>query len=205
MRHALSHVVVGLFALSTIGTRVDAEPVASVTIHDCASFRAWLRQQPVAAIGDPASPDNSLAGAPEPGGGSDEFLVPVATTTYFRGLVGGGGCLGGRYDATARVAVIAGYGDTEREGIATIVTSVPKGLRSGTSRVQTRNGARLGMTVAEIEHIEGRGFHRLVRGGELLEYRWHSRTYDGSSIIYNSLTFVARGGRVVAMEYDVGP
>jgi hypothetical protein len=197
--------VVAVLLSCALGGRADADARAAFTIRDCDSFRAWLRQQPVAELNQGAYPDDVLAAAPAPTGGSDEFLVPAESTTYFAGRFGGKGCLGGRYDSVNRIAIIVGFADTEQEGIATTVTSVPKGLRSGSSAVRTRRGARLGMTVAEIERIEGHARHRPAPGGEVLEYRWHwSGASTGRSIIYNALTFVVRDGRVVAMDYYVG-
>lgn len=192
-------IVAALLAIGSAGG-ISAPVLAASkpAIHDCASFQAWFGRQPGARLRLSAVPGGDTG--PPPTRGSDQFPIAEVEETYFRGNVGGGGCIGGYYDASHHLAAIVLRYDTAQEYLETTVTSVPDGIRPGWVPVPTLNGAALGMSLHQVEAIEGSGKH--VRSGHdlVLAYSWEK---DDPQIGY-SLKFLIVHDRVVAMDYIFG-
>jgi hypothetical protein len=121
--------------------------------------------------------------------------------TYFRGVEGGGGCMGGYFDAPHQLAAIVQHYDTAQEFVETTVVSAPIGVRPGWVPAPTLNGATLGMSLAEVEALEGRGEHFRSRGDVILTYSW--KLQNDPQIEY-SLKFLLIANRVVAMDFIYG-
>jgi hypothetical protein len=196
-----------LLASLAMPLAVAAQPVPArpAAIHDCASFTSWFKRQPGFRLTVEGAVESGFAG-PAPRSGSDEFAIATAVVTHFRGNVGGGGCLGGYYDAAQRLAAIQWLYDTSEEAVATIAHDPPDGLRSGMVDVVTLNGVRLGMSATEVEHIEGPT--RWVRDHDdlVLRYSWVRKYSSLSTVttVYYGLSFLLVGDHVVAMDFYNG-
>jgi hypothetical protein len=196
-RAVFAAVLASLLTFGT-GTSSSALPM-SARIHDCASFSHWFDQQPGSRL---TLSDSSPPKAPAPKNGSDEFPIAVVVQTYFKGNVGGGGCLGGNYDAVHHTAAIRHRYDTAQDDIQTEVRSVPAGIRSGWAYAPTLNGVMLGMSLAEVEAVEGRGLRQPSQGDVILAYAWQSNY--GPTTVFSSIKFLLVRDRVVAMDFFNG-
>ncbi|HMD02976.1 MAG TPA: hypothetical protein VKG44_08435 [Candidatus Baltobacteraceae bacterium] len=177
--------------------------IPTPAIHDCASFRKWFAEQPGSRL------TLTIRSASErqnpPTNGSDEFPIARIEATGFRGNVGGGGCLAGYYDALHHlVAVIERY-DTAQDFVQSEVTSAPHGLRSGWVGAPTLNGAKLGMTLAQLERVEGSGLRERAGNDVVLAYMWqkHFGSPTNSPLFY-SIKFLLHNDRTIAMDYFYG-
>lgn len=182
------------------GIRTPVRATSKPVIHDCTSFQTWFGRQPGARLRLGAVPGNDAG--PPPTRGSDQFPIAEVEETYFHGDVGGGGCIGGYYDAPHHLAAIVLRYDTAEEFLETAVVSVPVGIRPGWVPAPTLNGVTLGMSLRQVEAIEGPARH--VRSGEdvILAYSWKLKS--DPQILY-SLKFLVVHDRVIAMDYIFGP
>jgi hypothetical protein len=193
-------------ALAIVVTTVSSAFAAPLPIRDCPSFRAWFRQQPGYQLTlDGQGPYEY--GAPAPRKGSDSLHFPTcegeriggcSSMSYYRGNIGGGGCVGALYDPSHRIAAFEDLYDTAADLGETIVVTPPAGIKTGRVAALTRNGVALGMTLRQVEAIEGKGWRRM-RGGDLIvTYGW---SVSGELF---AIRFLLRGGRVIAMDYFGG-
>jgi hypothetical protein len=194
----VSVLLIAVAAQLLMSRPAPAKPRAA--IHDCDSFRAWFRKQPGSQLTLGVYPYRVGQG-PAPRGGSDQFPVASVEETYFRGLVGGGGCMGGYYDAEHHAATIIEQYDTAQEYTETLVATVPEGIRSGWVPAPTLNGVALGMSLHEIEAREGVGLHYRHGAYMAVSYSW---TLANNRQIGYSLKFLLVNDRVVAMDFIYG-
>lgn len=177
---------------------------AGPKIVDCKTFHTWLDAQPVAALTlvSPPLVDPRTYPAPR---APDKLAISFRGATYHRGYVGGGGCLGGWYDpATGRAAIVELY-DTAQDTLFFEAISVPRNITErALSSVTTARGVALGMTVRQVERIEGRGSLTAgARGAMILRYYWPlEKKYPTG--VSSTLSFLFRNGRLIAIDYLYG-
>lgn len=101
VRHAIVVAMIGvsLFAGSYCS--------ASASIHDCDSFQAWFRKQPASVL--TLVPGDMKFPRPE---SKTSLVIDVEGATWYKGHVGGGGCLSGWYDPVHHLAAIRDQYDT---------------------------------------------------------------------------------------------
>jgi len=121
----------------------------------------------------------------------------------FKGSVGGGGCLAGFYDPSSRTALILVRYDTASDLVITKIASVPEGLPQHPVPSETNRGAKLGMTVAQVQAIEGAGTLSSKSGITTLYYNQDvNDSYGGT--LYGHLAFLFVNDKAVAINAGGG-
>lgn len=167
----------------------------SAPIHDCASFRTWFNTQPASLL---TLETAGTRAAPEPT--SKASLRPDMTNaTWWKGHVGGGGCLSGWYDPVHHVVALEDDADTYQHVLIFTPTSIPVGVRTrDLSMISLDNGLRLGTSRAQVEAIEGRGRVTHLPDGETIRYHWSANHVD------HNLSFGFEHDRLIAIDSGFG-
>ncbi len=89
---------------------------------------------------------------------------------HFTTNVGNGRCSSAFYDPVRKTALVLSEYGTGSDLTLTTVASAPAGLPNHTAPNETKNGVRLGMTIAQVRAIDGRGTLRSDGRYEALSY-----------------------------------
>jgi hypothetical protein len=196
-------------ALSAAGAAGAAQP-SPAPVTSCDTFRAWFALQPgsrltlagtttIPPTARPKKPDTILTYGPW--GAAETEASWTAGMKQFRGIYGGGGCLGGYYDASARTALVLERYDTASDLTITTIASAPVGLPAHAVPRKTRNGAAVGMTLAQVQAIEGKGALSRSGGYEVLAF---DQGKAGPGAEYGWLRFLFKNGAVAAIDVGYG-
>jgi hypothetical protein len=117
--------------------------------------------------------------------------------------VGNGRCISGFYDSAHKTALIFSQNGTGSDLTLTTVANAPAGLPIHSAPSQTRNGVRLGMTVAQVEAIDGSGTLRADGRYQRLMYSQDIKKTPKFSIVFY-LGFLFTDGKLVAADVGGG-
>jgi hypothetical protein len=192
---------------------IAAVPAAqgTVAINSCETFRAWFAQQPgskIFSIG-PRDSENGVHPSAFDTILSYRWDTMRPTDPAFKQMrfyttnVGGGGCMAGYYDAPASTALIFLVYGTATDLVITQTTSIPGGLPRHSVPTRTKRGAKLGMSIAEVQRIEGPGKLYSSNGASVLFYNQNTGDSHGGTL-YGHLAFLFIAGRVAAINVGGG-
>lgn len=182
----------------------------TVVISGCEAFRSWFDGQPggkIFSIGPrdaeigarPSAPDTILAyrwDTVNPSG--PEFKQ----MRFYTVNVGSGRCMAGYYDATSSTALILLLYGTASDLVITRTDSIPAGLPRHSVPVGTKRGAKLGMSIAQIQKIEGHGTMYGKNPAVLVYNQSVKDSYGGT--LYGHLAFLFANGKVAAINAGGG-
>ncbi|HKU81395.1 MAG TPA: hypothetical protein VJP76_04420 [Candidatus Tumulicola sp.] len=186
-------------------------PQRTTAITSCETFRAWFARQPGGTMVS-ALPQDSQSGTRP--AAFDTILTYRWNTMHpadpaFKRMrsyttgVGSGGCMAGYYDPSAsRALVFLVYG-TATDLVITRTTSVPGGLPVHPVPSGTKAGAKLGMSLASVQRIEGPGKLYRKNGVAVLFYNQSAGDAHGGTL-YGHLAFLLIDGAVAAIVVGGG-
>jgi hypothetical protein len=164
VRAAISPLLIFIaFALAAAPSRV----VASSNNKDCDMFRRWFARQLGSQLvlsstqhfddkfARPRRPDNILDYNATPF--SNYQASWYTSMKHYTTNVGNGHCSSAFYDSAHKTALVFSEYGHGSDLTVTTVSSAPAGLPIHSAPSQTRNGVRLGMTVAQVQAIDGPG------------------------------------------------
>jgi hypothetical protein len=184
---------------------------ATIAINSCETFRTWFAQQPASKIFSIGPRDSENGVHPS---AFDTILTYRWNTMrpsdpafehmrFYTTNVGGGGCMAGYYDAPAsRALVFLVYG-TATDLVITRTTSIPGGLPRRSVPSGTKRGAKLGMSLAQVQKVEGPGKIYTVSGVSVLSYNQNVSDSHGGTR-YGHLAFLFVSGKVEAINVGGG-
>jgi hypothetical protein len=183
----------------------------TIAIDSCETFRAWFAQQPGAKIfsvgpGDseggvhPSAFDTILTYRWDTMRPTDPAFKQMR---FYTTNVGGGGCMAGFYDAAASRALIFLVYGTATDLVITRRTSIPGGLPGHSVPGGTKRGANLGMSLAQVQKIEGPGKLYSKNGVSVLFYNQNAGDSHGGTL-YGHLAFLFVNGKVAAINAGGG-
>lgn len=183
----------------------------TIAINRCETFRAWFAQQPASKIFSigPRDSENGLHPS-----AFDTILTYRWDTMrptdpafkqmrFYTTNVGGGGCMAGYYDAPASRALIFLVYGTATDLVITRTTSIPGGLPRHSVPSGTKRGANLGMSVAQVQKIEGPGKIYTKNGVSVLFYNQNVSDSHGGTL-YGHLAFLFISGKAEAINVGGG-
>ena len=197
------------FALAATPSRV----VASSDDTACQTFRHWFTGQPGSQLvlsltnefnekfARPRKPDNILDYSATPA--SNDQTSWYKAMKHYRSAAGSGRCMSAFYDSAHKTALIFSEGGTRSDLTLTTVSTAPAGLPNHPAPSQTRNGVRLGMTVAQVQAIEGPGTLRSDGHSQRLMYSQDIKK-TANAVITNYLGFLFINGKLVAADVGGG-
>ncbi|HEY1682008.1 MAG TPA: hypothetical protein VGF98_10260 [Candidatus Tumulicola sp.] len=180
---------------------------------DCEAAQRWFAAQPGSQLAlnstnnfygksaRPRKPDTILDYSAFPL--SHDQATWYKTMKHYPKGVGNGRCLSGFYDSAQKTALIYSQYGTASDLTVTTVSNAPTGLSIHPAPNQTRNGVRVGMTVAQVKAIDGPGTFRSNGGYQLLTYNQDFKTSANVAVIAY-LGFLFRDGRLVAVDVGGG-
>jgi hypothetical protein len=200
-------------SLGAVTTATSPLSVATNDNTDCETFQRWFARQPGSQLvqnstngfyeksARPRRPDTILDYAAFPL--SHDQGSWYKTMRHYRNNFGNGRCLSGFYDSTRKTALIYSQYGTASDLTVTTVSSVPHGLPIHSAPNLTKNGARLGMSVAQVKAIDGPGTLRSNGRYQRLSYNQSFATSANVQVIaYLGFLFV--DGRLVAIDVGGG-
>lgn len=208
-RSALTAVIAFGLAVSCVAA-VPASP-RTIDIDNCETFRAWFAQQPASKIFSVGPRDSENGVHPS---AFDTILAYRWDTMhptdpafkqmrFYTTNVGGGGCMAGYYDASASRALIFLVYGTATDLVIAQTTSIPGGLPRRSVPRGTKRGANLGMSLAQVQKIEGPGKVYSKNGVSVLFYNQNVSDSHGGTL-YGHLAFLFVGGKVEAINVGGG-
>ncbi len=180
---------------------------------DCESVQRWFAAQPGSRL--VLSTTNNVyeksARARKPDTILDYAAFPLShdrapwykVMKHYSKSVGNGRCLSGVYDSAHKTALIYSQYGTASDLTATAVLNAPTGLPLHSAPSQTRNGARLGMSVAQVQAIDGPGTLRSAGRYQRLTYNQDFKT-SANVAVSAYLGFLFTDGKLVAMDVGGG-
>lgn len=219
MPRLLISIALVLTAQLTWATPLDAAALSGtprvVALSDdaaCQAFRRWFTAQPGgqlvmsassafnATYARPRKPDNIL----------DYSTIPMSNdaSSWYKGMkhyrttVGSTRCASASYDPAHKTVLVLSDSGTGSDFTITIVSNPPAELPIQTTPKQTRNGVRLGMTIAQVQAIEGSG--TLRQDGRYQRLMYSQNYKKGAAEITSYLGFLFAGGKLVAMNVGGG-
>jgi hypothetical protein len=183
----------------------------TIAISNCETFRTWFAQQPASKIFSIGPRDSESGAHPS---AFDTILNYRWDTMhpadpafkhmrFYTTNVGSGGCMAGYYDASASRALIFLVYGTATDLAITETTSIPGGLPTRSVPVGTKRGANLGMSIAQVQKIEGPGKIYSKNGLSVLFYNQNAGDSHGGTL-YGHLAFLFIAGRVAAIDVGGG-
>ena len=122
---------------------------------------------------------------------------------HYRTNVGNTRCLSGFYDSAHKTALVFSENGTGSDLTLTTVSNPPAELPNHPAPSQTRNGVRLGMTVAQVQAIDGQGTLRSDGRYQRLMYSQDIKK-TANFVIINYLGFLFLNGKLVAADVGGG-
>jgi hypothetical protein len=192
-------------AIAFVGT---AKQARAATLSDCASLTKWFTSQvPVKALLSP-----SAAKAPAPLHLDEDWVIPfseIGMSGYSCSSAAPpfGAESSGMYDPSLRVAMVSNDGPGSVEGNTLFVVSAPpSGLpQKPVGSVRTKHGLKLGMSLQQVESIEGNGAHGAgPNGSTIVRYAWFVASGPGSPA-NNQMNLLFKNGSLAAIYiYSAG-
>src|ERR1700678_2667319 len=208
-----------LFLLVPLALTLGLTPTPSLAMvatndnADCGTFQRWFARQPGSQLvqsstndfyeksARPRRPDTILDYAAFPL--SHDQASWYKTMKHYRNNFGNGRCLSGVYDSARKTALIYSQYGTASDLTVTTVSSVPGGLPIHSAPNLTKNGARLGMSVAQVKAIDGPGTLRSDGRYQRLSYNQNFTTSANVRVIaYLGFLFV--DDKLVAIDVGGG-
>jgi hypothetical protein len=213
MRYFFRSISIALLSLGLTVSCIGKIPASqgTVAINSCETFRAWFAQQPASKIFSVGPRDSENGVHPS---ASDTILTYRWDTMhpadpafkqmrFFTTNVGSGGCMAGYYDASASRALIFLVYGTATDLVITQTTSIPGGLPNHSVPDGTKRGAKLGMSLAQVQKIEGPGKIYSKNGFSVLFYNQNASDSHGGTL-YGHLAFLFIAGKVAAINVGGG-
>ena len=183
----------------------------TIAINTCETFRSWFAQQPASKIFSIGPRDSENGVHPS---AFDTILTyrwgtmrptdpAFEQMRFYTTNVGGGGCMAGYYDAPASRALIFLVYGTATDLVITRTTSIPGGLPRRSVPSGTKRGANLGMSLAQVQKIEGPGKIYRKSGVSVLFYNQNVGDSHGGTL-YGHLAFLFISGKVEAINVGGG-
>jgi hypothetical protein len=204
---------VAMLSLGLAASCIAVVPASqgTIAINSCETFRAWFAQQPASRIFSIGPRDSENGVRPS---AFDTILTYRWDTMrptdpafkqmrFYTTNVGGGGCMAGYYDAPARRALIFLVYDTATDLVITQTTSIPVGLPRRAVPGGTKRGANLGMSLDQVQKIEGSGKIYSKNGVSVLFYNQSVSDSHGGTL-YGHLAFLFIAGKVAAINVGGG-
>ena len=200
-------------SLAAVAATTSSRVVALSDNTDCETFQRWFARQPGSQVvlnntNDfykdsvrPRRPDTILDYSAFPL--SHDQASWYKTMKHYRSSFGNGRCLSGFYDSTHKTALLYSQYGTASDLTVTTVSSAPTGLPIHPAPNQKRNGARLGMTVAQVKAIDGPGTLHSDGRYQRLTYTQDFKTSANVRVIAY-FGFLFMDGRLVAMDVGGG-
>ena len=200
-------------SLAAVAATTSSRVVALSDNTDCETFQRWFARQPGSQVvlnntNDfykdsvrPRRPDTILDYSAFPL--SHDQTSWYKTMKHYRSSFGNGRCLSGFYDSAHRTALLYSQYGTASDLTVTTVSSAPTGLPIHPAPNQTQNGARLGMTVAQVKAIDGPGTLHSDGRYQRLTYNQGFKTSANVRVIAY-FGFLFMDGRLVAMDVGGG-
>jgi hypothetical protein len=179
----------------------------------CETFRHWFSGQPgwqlvLSATGEfdrqfarPRKPDTILDYSPVPF--SNYRTSWYSSMKHYNIVAGNGHCSSGFYDPAHKTALILSEYGTRSDLTLTNVSSAFAGLPSRLAPSQTRNGVQLGMTVAQVQAIDGPGTLRSNGHYQRLLYSQDLKKAANTKITFY-IGFLFVDGKLVAVNAGGG-
>lgn len=187
--------------------------IASNDNADCEAVQRWFAAQPGSRLvlsttsnfyeksARPRKPDTILDYSAFPLSHDQASWYKVMK--HYSKSVGNGRCLSGFYDSAHRTALIYSQYGTASDLTVTVVLNAPTGLPIHSAPSQTRNGARLGMSIAQVQAIDGPGTLRSNGRYQRLTYNQDFKT-SANVAVSAYLGFLFTDGKLVAMDVGGG-
>jgi hypothetical protein len=196
-----------------VSTTTPARSIATNDNTDCETFQRWFARQPGSQLVQSSTNDfyEKSARPRKPDTVLDYAAFPLShdqaswykTMKHYRNNFGNGRCLSGSYDSAHKTALIYSQYGTASDLTVTTVSSVPTGLPIHSAPNLTKNGAYLGMSVAQVKAIDGPGTVRSDGRYQRLSYNQNFTTSANVQVIaYLGFLFV--DGRLVAIDVGGG-
>lgn len=210
---ALTAELTATASLAAVAPATSSRVVASSDDTACETVQRWFAGQPGSQLVlsstnnfyensvRPRRPDTILDYSAFPL--SHDQASWYKTMKHYRNSFGNGRCLSGFYDSAHKTALIYSQYGTASDLTVTTVSSAPAGLPMHPAPNQTRNGVRLGMTVAQVTAIDGPGTLRSDGRYQRLTYKQDFKTSANVAVIAY-LGFLFKDGRLVAIDVGGG-
>ena len=101
------------------------------SIHDCDSFQAWFHTQPASVL---TLISGDMRHFPQPKSKA-ALVLDVKNATWYKGHIGGGGCISGWYDPVHHLAAMRDQYDTYQDLLIFYPASIQ--IRAGTRTAST--------------------------------------------------------------------
>lgn len=198
---------------AAVASGTSPRVVASSAISSCETARSWFAQQPGSRLvlsltsdynqkfARPRKPDNIANYNATPF--SNDKASWYKNMKHYTTNVGNGRCISGFYDSAHKTALIFSQNGTGSDLTLTTIVNAPAGFPIHSAPSQTRNGVRLGMTVAQVEAIDGPGTIRSDGRYKRLTYSQDIKKTPKFSIVFY-LGFLFVDGKLVAADVGGG-
>jgi hypothetical protein len=186
-------------------------PASSAT-DDCSTFRSWFVRQPGSQLvlssaqyfdhkfASPTRRDKILDYSVVPG--SSDSSSWYKAMQHYRTNVGNGRCFSAVYNSSHKTALVLSEYGTGSDLTMTTVSNALSGLPNGAVPRQTQNGVRFGMTVAQVQAIDGPGTLRSDGSYQRLTYTQNIK--KSATVFTGYLGFLFSNGKLVAADVGGG-
>ena len=187
--------------------------VAASSDDACEAVQRWFAAQPGSQLvlsstnnfyeksGRPRKPDTILDYSAFPL--SHDQASWYKAMKHYRKSVGNERCLSGFYDSARKTALLYLQYGTASDLTVTTVSTAPTVFPIHSAPSQTRNGVRLGMSVAQVQAIDGPGTLRSNGRYKRLTYNQDFKT-SANVAVSAYLGFLFIDGKLVAMDVGGG-
>ena len=200
-------------SLAAVAPGTSFRLIALSDSTNCEAIQRWFAAQPGSRLvlsttsnfyeksGRPRKPDTILDYSAFPLSHDQASWYKVMK--HYPKSVGNGRCLSGFYDSVHKTSLIYAQYGTASDLTLTTVSNAPTGLPIHSAPNQTRNGARLGMSVAQVQAIDGPGTLRSNGHYQRLTYNQDFKT-PADVAVSAYLGFLFTDGRLVAIDVGGG-
>jgi hypothetical protein len=209
----LARTAIGSLILS-IGLAIAGGSTAHASAsNECATFRTWFERQPGWQLvlsstnyynqkfASPRKRDNILDYSVIPR--SNDRASWYKAMKHYHTNVGNGRCFSVLYDSSHNTALVLSEYGTGSDLTMTAVSNAPAGLPTAAVPRQTQNGVRFGMTVAQVQAIDGPGTLRSDGSYQRLTYSQNIEK-AANVVITGYLGFLFSNGKLVAADVGGG-
>jgi hypothetical protein len=199
-----------LIALALAATL--APPALSAT-DGCATFRSWFALQPGSQLvlgstnyfeqkfATPRKSDNILDYSVVHS--SNDRTSWYEVMKHYHTNVGSGRCFSAFYDSARKTALVFSEYGTGSDLTITTASSAPSALPIHAAPRRTQNGVRLGMTVAQVQAIDGPGTLRPYGRYQRLTYSQNVKK-SANVVFIGYLGFLFLDGKLIAADVGGG-
>lgn len=210
---AVSVIALAFALTAELSSAPSVAAVTSANGTDCETVARWFAAQPGSRLvlsttnnfyeksSRPRKPDTVLDYSAFPLLHDQASWYKVMK--HYSKSVGNGRCLSGFYDSARKTALIYSQYGTASDLTVTTVVNAPTGLPIHSAPQQTRNGARLGMSVAQVQAIDGPG--TLSSNGRYQRLTYNQDFKTSTNVAVSAyLGFLFRDGKLVAIDVGGG-